>query len=468
MKKTHRAVLSILLVLTLLATLPLTAMADDNATDLPMTTGNIGTNTGTIGTNEHTVDKNQGTITNNGSRGTGTNVGTVTYNEAVKTDDGYKEGTGFIQNNYGTITTNGVAPTQGASVDPKSGTIDTNYGNVGTNYGTINNVVNKGFVGDNQGYIGAVVDGVVNENNGQIKDVAWGTTVHTNNHTIQNVYSDGIVGVNNGTIGTVTMNGTVGENNNVITSNAGTVTTNNINGTVTNTSTNNNDAIIGEGSVGTNYGTVTKTDGKTYYGLQTVENVDDDVTTSLNDVEKDTPIDLTSYTREGYELAEYKLYQGGKGTEYTSNTNAPTVIDKSQESTYKITISMPSKLELFWKKITAVFTPATPTASSVGGGEAVPTSYNPKYIGLGSVIFINEKGYKVVEIKDDAYVVVTFDALPDEDVQDLDALYAKLFTPEQQKLIKNLGQLLDSEDVLTIFGKPGNHPVYEISKSLAE
>ena len=107
-------------------------------------------------------------------------------------------------------------------------------------------------------------------------------------------------------------------------------------------------------------------------------------------------------------------------------------------------------------------------AASSGGGEAVSASYNPKYIGLGSVIFINEKGYKVVEIKDDAYVVVTFDALPDEDVADLDALYAKLFTPEQQKLIKNVGQLLDSEDVLTVFGKPGNHPVYEINKSLVE
>ena len=95
-------------------------------------------------------------------------------------------------------------------------------------------------------------------------------------------------------------------------------------------------------------------------------------------------------------------------------------------------------------------------------------SAGKRYIGLGSVIFINEKGYKVVEIKDDAYVVVTFDALPDEDVQDLDALYAKLFTPEQQKLIKNVGQLLDSEDVLAVFGTPGNHPVYEISKDLVK
>ena len=100
--------------------------------------------------------------------------------------------------------------------------------------------------------------------------------------------------------------------------------------------------------------------------------------------------------------------------------------------------------------------------------EAVKTSYNPKYIGLGSVIFINEKGYKVVEIKDDAYVVVSFDALPDEDVADLDALFAKLFTAEQQKLIKNVGQLLDAEDVLTIFGKPGNHPVFEVNKALVQ
>ena len=446
MKKTHRAVLSILLVLTLLTALPLTAMAE-------------GEGGGESGTPSEKVNETaNANLSENYDKNTADNV-TVAPNGKVGTN------TGSIGYNNGEVTYNG---TEEGGVN--SGKIETNYGTVGTNYGTIKNVVNKGFVGDNQGYIGAVVDGVVNENNGQIKDVAWGTTVHTNNHTIQNVYSDGIVGVNNGTIGTVTMNGTVGENNNVITSNAGTVTTNNINGTVTNTSTNNNDAIIGEGSVGTNYGTVTKTDGKTYYGLQTVENVDDDVTTSLNDVEKDTKIDLSTYTREGYELAEYKLYEGGSGTEYNLNTNAPTVIDKSNENTYKITISVPSKLELFWKKLAAVFTPATPTASSGGGGgaEAVELSAKKHYIGLGSVIFINEKGYKVVEIKDDAFVVVSFDALPDEDVKDLDALFAKLFTAEQQKQIKNVGQLLDSEDVLTVFGKPGNHPVFEISKALVE
>ena len=449
MKKTHRAVLSILLVLTLLATLPLTAMAE-------------GEGGGESGTPSEKVNETaNANLSEDYDKNIAANV-TVAQNGTVGTN------TGSISNNFGEVTYNG---TKEGGVS--SGTIGTNMGKVDTNYGTINNVPNgyaEGFVGDNKGYIGAVPGGTVDVNNGTIDTVANSGTVNTNNNTIGNVYGGCTVGVNNGTIGTVTMYGAVGENNKDINSNAGTVTTNNINGTVTNTySTNNNNEIIGEGSVGTNYGTVTKTDGKTYYGLQTVENVGDDVTTSLNDVEKDTPIDLTSYTREGYELAEYKLYQGGRGTKYNLNTNAPTVIDKSNENTYKITISMPSKLELFWKKLAAVFTPVAATASSGnGGGEAVPTSYKPKYIGLGSVIFINEKGYKVVEIKDDAYVVVSFDALSDEDVQDLDALFAKLFTPEQQKLIKNVGQLLDSEDVLTVFGKPGNHPVYEISKDLVK
>ena len=147
-----------------------------------------------------------------------------------------------------------------------------------------------------------------------------------------------------------------------------------------------------------------------------------------------------------------------------NSTAAYKLVEQNVGDRTKYSITAPTMLKLVWEKIV---TAVAPSASS-GGGEAVPTSYNPKYIGLGSVIFINEKGYKVVEIKDDAYVVVTFNALPDEDVQDLDALYAKLFTPEQQKLIKNVGQLLDSEDVLTVFGTPGNHPVYEISKDLVK
>ena len=455
MKKTQKAALSILLVLALLTALPLTAMAEGEGEG-------EGEGAGAGGTSQEVVNDKAGAELH------GEYAGNTAAGVTVATDGKVGTNTGSIGYNNGEVTNNG---TKEGGVS--SGTIDTNMGKVDTNYGIIDYVPNgyaKGFVGDNQGYIGFVPGGTVDVNNGTIDTVANAGTVNTNNDTIGNVKGGCTVGVNNGTIGTVTMYGTVGENNKDINSNAGTVTTNNINGTVTNTySTNNQDEIIGEGSVGTNYGTVTKTDGKTYCGLQTVENVDDDVTTSLDDVEQNTQIDLTSYTREGYELSEYKLYEGGSGTEYSSTAASSAVIDKSNADTYKITISMPSKLELFWKKLAAVFTPVAATASSGNGGaEAVPTSYKPKYIGLGSVIFINEKGYKVLEIKDDAFVVASFDALSDEDVQDLDALFAKLFTAEQQKQIKNIGQLLDAKDVLAVFGKPGNHPVFEISKALVE
>lgn len=125
------------------------------------------------------------------------------------------------------------------------------------------------------------------------------------------------------------------------------------------------------------------------------------------------------------------------------------------ETKYKVT-NPGGWLNLLWQKILP-----RPAASSA-------TSYNPNYIGLGSVVFLNGKGYKVVEIKDDAYVVVTIDALPDEDAADLNALFDKLFTPEQQKQVKNIAKLLDSEDVLTIFGNPGNHPVFEFQKNLVK
>ena len=423
MKKTHKAVLSILLVLTLLTALPLTALAMDD-------------NSGSIGS----VPAGE-TMTNN---------------------------TGSIGTNNGTITNNGVKPAEGQPADLNSGKIETNLGKVDTNYGTIDYVPNgyaRGFVGDNQGYIGAVPGGTVDKNNGTIGDVAGSGTVNTNNNTIGNVCSGGIVGKNDGTIGTVTMGGTVGENNKDINSNAGTVTTNNINGTVTNTySTNNNNEIIGEGSVVTNYGTVTKTDGKTYYGLQTVN--DDNSEGTLRDVEADQTVNLLDIKREGYKLIGYSAMYGGSAGHSYEYTETPVVnnVDEAKEETYTYKVEAPNRLKLFWEKIASVFTPD----SSSGGGEVVELSAKKNYIGIGSVIYINEKGYKVVEIKDDAYVVVSFDALSDEDVKDLDALFAKLFTADQQKQIKNVGQLLDAEDVLAIFGKPGNHPVFEVNKSLVQ
>ena len=225
-------------------------------------------------------------------------------------------------------------------------------------------------------------------------------------------------------------------------------------------------------------GTVTTT----YYGLQAVDDEENGAQHYLgsyaSDPDKTINLEskLTDIKREGYKLVSYTPYTYNSSSDNDDklepqSSNKPIYIGKENDTDFtSYHITAPTLLKLTWEKIASIFKPVASTDSSVGGGvaEAVPTSYNPKYIGLGSVIFINEKGYKVVEIKDDAYVVVSFDALSDEDVKDLDALYAKLFTPEQQKLIKIIGQLLDSEDVLAVFGQPGNHPVFEISKALTE
>ena len=483
MKKTHRAVLSILLVLTLLTALPLTALAEETENNVAI---------------DETKEFNLSEIDNN--------YGKVVENGVYATQGVTVIKVGIIKNNEGTVDTN----SKQMDGDTKA-VIQKNSGNVGTNSGLVGMKDENGYLitNDTSGNYGIVTDNkaggeVCNREGGEVTNnyrygyvENYGGTVKNNNAGGNVVNYSGIVEINNAN-GTVDNRGAeVTYNSGTVTNSGGTVTNNkeggivnNGGGTVQNNSgtvdnigngkvvTNNIDGVVNNdanGTVETNYGTVHQknadgTDTTTFYGLQKVDN--DTGEASLENVQAEdgrAEVDLSKYTRSGYELAEYKLYQGGKGTEYTSNTNAPTVIDKSNENTYKITISMPSKLELFWKKLAAVFTPVAATASSGnGGGEAVPTSYKPKYIGLGSVIFINEKGYKVVEIKDDAYVVVSFDALSDEDVQDLDALFAKLFTPEQQKLIKNVGQLLDSEDVLTVFGTPGNHPVYEISKDLVK
>ncbi len=458
MKKTHRAVLSILLVLTLLATLPLTALADtqtvpDNTTVSPpmdvTTDQEMENNTGTIGTNG-------GTITNNGEPqddGTNSNPtsGTVQNNFAG----------GTIVNNYGTVTDNKMETN-----DP-SATIVYNYGIVQNNSGSDGGVA----VVENN-----MAGGIVQNNQ------AGGTVVNNNaGGTVQYNEAGGTVTHNHGNVGTESGQGGNG--------NLGTVECNYIDGVVYNIEDHGE-----KGTVTTNFGTVyqnnSTTDGTTtttnttiYYGLQAVDDEENGAQHYLGSYASnlgetiDLESKLTDIKREGYKLVSYKPYTYNKESNSEDHlepltSGNPIFVGKENDTDFNSTsyhITAPTLLKLTWEKIASIFTPAASTDSSVGGGaEAVPTSYKPKYIGLGSVIFINEKGYKVVEIKDDAYVVVTFDALPDEDVQDLDALYAKLFTPEQQKQIKNVGQLLDSEDVLAVFGTPGNHPVYEISKDLVK
>ena len=397
-------------------------------------------NNGTVVNNGGSSDSEKGTVVNNKDDGTVENnkpTGTVEYNYGLvgKKDESGNLITDDSSGNSGTVKNNKDG---GVVVNNSGGNVYYNHSSGdGTNPGVINN------------------GGTVNDNNGTMDNLAG--QVHSNNEGGKILNNYGIVGESFKTC----QSGTPNDPWLPTEFNRGTVVTNHMSGEVT------NNTKYG-GVVEKNYGTVYDTPGQikaTYYGLHGEdENKETDTMyteegyslghTAGAEVNLDDT--AASYQREGYKLSSYTVWTYDK-----DSTAADKLVEQNVGDRTKYSITAPTLLKLVWEKI------VTAVASS-GGGEAVPTSYDPDYIGLGSVIFINEKGYKVVEIKDDAYVVVTFDALPDEDVQDLDALYAKLFTPEQQKLIKNLGQLLDSEDVLTIFGTPGNHPVYEISKSLAE
>ena len=542
MKKTHRAVLSILLVLALLTALPLTAMAEGegggesgtpsekvNETANANLSENYDKNTadnvtvatdGKVGTNTGTITSNAGTITNNGvkpaegqtadpasgtvglNKGFGTienNYGTVVKNATSSAPPDVNKTCG-VTNNYGVIkenTGNGTVSTNhsGAIVEKNCSTVYDNFGKVNNETrGYVNNNYANAEVINNGGEVGRNEKGGIVKNYSGKVDTNYGTVIDNKGEVWQN-YGEIAINPVGGTVSNNWSGGTIGLNQGTVSENIeGEVTVNDIMGTVTNN-------IDYGGSVKTNYGTVIEMtyipeessssyttyygvhgedkDGNKYYYKDTAENQPGN--TAFVGYEKGAEVDLdkvvSQYKRDGYKLTEYKIqvYQNGEFSDYAPDKEVAALSNvdagdgggdgegEAAKPLYRI--SAPTRLKLFWEKIV---TAVAPTASSGGGAEAVPTSYNPKYIGLGSVIFINEKGYKVVEIKDDAYVVVSFDALPDEDVQDLDALYAKLFTPEQQKLIKNVGQLLDAEDVLTVFGKPGNHPVYEINKSLVE
>ena len=496
--KGKRLVATMLALLLVVSLLPMTALAE-----------------GTFGQDGGKIEEGQ-EFTYNEAQSV-TNYGTVTNNtwgsemspEPVSIKDNY--GTvvnngGYADDHKGTVVNNHT----GATVENNNptGIVENNDGLVTNNTGTVNNnksggtvEINGGKIQTNNGTVGKKEDGqvVAGSGNNNAIDANCGTVISNNEHgTVGTNTADGKIEINDGTVGTyndefkpvpntgnygtiginngtVTINGenaTVGTNNGKVVSNNGTVETNAIDGVVYNEDTfpgiasrsnDNGDAAAPEekpnvDGVGTNFGTVfdkteegTKT---TYYGLSWGDSVN-----SLNEIESfvkegdERNLDkiASGVTRDGYKMTGYTAFErrGGADSQITGDTT-------------KYLMNAPVWLQILWEKIVTAVEPAS------SGGEVVSASYNPKYIGLGSVIFINEKGYKVVEIKDDAYVVVTFDALPDEDVQDLDALFAKLFTPEQQKLIKNLGQLLDSEDVLTVFGKPGNHPVYEISKDLVK
>lgn len=455
MKKTHRTLLSILLVLTLLVSLPLTALAEETVnsdngvtlgTDYDKNTGdNVTVDTDvTVGTNTGDNVTNNGTITNNGTEGGGTGSGTVDTNN------------GKIENNYGTVGEKdefGTRPSNSGNygkIESNTGTVITNDGEIGQNSGIVDLNERQAVVHDNSG--------TVTSNYGGTVDNVKGGKVDYNSGLVNNA-AGGVVDVNFGTVENQA-GGVVLENNDTVENQAGgllndVIMTLNSEGTGLNF-----EYQQFEGEAGTYVGTdvivgsIETTDETT--GAKTYNDFEDGgITNVFWQAIQGTTLNLKDlgklFRKDDYEVIGYQAIA------YRTDIEKPVVY----ETEYKVT-NPGYWLNLLWQKILP-----KPVASPAGD-EAVPTSYNPNYIGLGSVIFINEKGYKVVEIKDDAFVVVTFDALPDEDVADLNALFDKLFTPEQQKLIKNMGQLLDSEDVLTIFGKPGNHPVFEFQKDLVK
>lgn len=508
MKKTHRTLLSILLALTLLASLPMTALAEEdvNTTDgvtleqnYDKNTGDnvtvdtdvtVGTNTGDNVTNNGTINTNEGTITNNGTEDGSTDSGTVDTNNG-KIENNYgtvgkKDNNGNVgegSGNSGTITTNEgnvLANLADGTIEVNNGTVGEkdefgtrpsnsgNYGKIESNTGTV--ITNDGEIGQNSGIVDlnegqAVVhdnSGTVTSNYGGTVDNVKGGKVDYNSGLVNNA-AGGVVDVNFGTVENQA-GGVVLENKDTVENQAGgllndVIMTLNSEGTGLNF-----EYQQFEGKAGTYVGTdvfvgsIETTDETT--GEKTYSDFEDGgIAGVLKQTIRDTMLNLKDlgklFQKDDYEVIGYQEYN--LHSEAGSSDDKPVVY----QTMYKVT-DPDNWLTLIWQKIVR-----KPVASPAGD-EAVPTSYDPNYIGLGSVIFINEKGYKVVEIKDDAYVVVTFDALPDEDVADLNALFDKLFTPEQQKLIKNIGQLLDSEDVLTIFGKPGNHPVFEFQKDLVK
>lgn len=455
MKKIHRTLLSILLVLTLLVSLPLTALAEEDPEPTHITentqtndqSGVVVDTDVTVGTNTGDSVTNNGTITNNGTEDGGPDSGTVDTNN------------GEIYNNYGTVETNA-----------EGGYIWTNDGNVNTNKAGAKVLVNDGTIGENRGEVVVNVSSSVDSSEEGNDEPA---VVHNNSGTVQ--YNHDIVEINGGVVtknyGLVNnaAGGEVKDNIGIVNNEAGGLL-NDVFLTKNPESTGYDDDYIKQyeqftGEAATYVGTELEvgwiettneeTGEKTYRDFE-----DDGICNIVKQAIQGTVLNLKElgklFQKDDYEVVGYQEYnRASDGIE--SSVDKPVVY----QTMYKV--QYPDIwLNLIWGK--AVIKPV----ASPAGDEAVPTSYNPNYIGLGSVIFINEKGYKVVEIKDDAYVVVTFDALPDEDVADLNALFDKLFTPEQQKLIKNMGQLLDSEDVLTIFGKPGNHPVFQFQKDLVK
>ena len=326
------------------------------------------------------------------------------------------------------------------NVNASTGTITNNNDYVLLNYGSITNNCEGGEVDNNNGAVGTndgdIVDNGINDhggtvgiNNGQVKRNNEFSTVTTNN---------GKVTINNGTVST---------NNGTVTINSGTVTTNNTTGTVSN---------IG-GTVKTNYGTVNKLEfdsnvsdffiTETWYGVL----VDNDGTKTLEEYcEPNKVLDLTQFTKEGYELTGYTQ---AYGMENGKVTLLPSPITESGTS---YTVTCPTVLTLIWQAIVSPGSGEIAAAASDGTG-----SFGP-----GSVISINGHKFLLVAVVEDVYCLASVESFEDEALSDLPALLASLLTEEQLTHVTGDPELLDEELTARFFAGQGSHIVFPCDSGL--
>ena len=283
--------------------------------------------------------------------------------------------------------------------------------------------------------VGSVATGdEMYENSGTVETNGEDGTVIDNNGTVDT--NNGTVGTNKGTVETNDEEGTVSANHCTVTTNNGTVEdncrtveTNSVTGTVTNK---------GNGTVETNYGTVTEADGSTHYGVL----VDNDGTKTLE--QNCTPgqvLDFSKLTKEGYVYAgytqEYQLLDG------VLTKQALTVSDTSY------TVTCPNVLTLIWQ---AIF---SPTADDGTG------SFGP-----GSFVSINGHKFLLVAVVEDVYCLASVDSFGEEQLSDLPALLATLLTEEQLTHVTGEPELLDEELTARFFGGEGSHIVFPCDSSL--
>lgn len=475
MKKTHRTLLSILLAMALLASLPMTVLADEDPEPTHITESTqtndqsgvivdagvtVSTNTGKDVTNNGTINTNEGTITNNGTEDGSTDSGTVDTNN------------GKIENNYGTV---GKMDEQGNPVEGtgNNGIIETNNGTVISNNdgGTIE--VNAGTVGKKT-QDGSVVDGsgnsgTIETNEGTIFANNKTGTIGTNDGLVE--FSGGEITTNNGIVNDNSPDGTVGTNNGEVLGNCGTVETNAINGIVYNKPAMDQGGNDITGKVNTNYGTVYEYDAETCsyvttYGVQ-VQNTDGGAGTKLLQAAENTVVKLAEeFKRAGYKLVGYEDITPDGMDDHAA----------SELSDTEFQAKRPSILSLIWKAIVKPAAPAAPAVSSTSSDDepeakpvkvaAVPSTVAAEDVKVGTVVRVKGQLFKIIEMDDGSITVVTMGTLSKKDMEDLMAFLARYLTPEQIELLLGSPELISQELADKLFGGNTNHIVFQAAKNL--